>query len=153
MPRPKKIRKIINPPTIKGFRPLGTASRKNPVVINFEEYEAIRLCDYELMDQLKASEFMGISRPTFTRIYESARRKVAKAFYEAKSIVFEGGKVTYDTDWLACESCGCRFNKIAFQSTISHCPLCGSDQIIGSSYNPDNNQEANPSHPSSNCPR
>jgi uncharacterized protein len=134
MPRPKKIRKIINPPTLKGFRPIGQTNRKNPVVINFEEYEAIRLCDYELLDQLGASKIMGISRPTFTRIYESARRKVAKAFFEAKSIVFEGGKVSYDSDWLACSTCGCLFNKISPHLSIAVCPLCGSDKISESSF-------------------
>lgn len=151
MPRPKKIRKIINPPKVKGFRPIGISSRKNPVVINFEEYEAIRLCDYELMDQLKASEIMGISRPTFTRIYESARRKVAKAFYEAKSIVFEGGKVTYDTNWMACNACGCKFNKINTNSGITLCPLCGSDKITTATLTNEETNTFSQTHSSENC--
>lgn len=132
MPRPKKIRKINNPPKIKGFRPIGQLSRKNPVVINFEEYEAIRLCDYELMDQLAASKIMEVSRPTFTRIYESARRKVASAFVDSKSIVFEGGKVNFDNEWFNCLTCGAFFNNPGANTSLTSCPLCGSSHFQNS---------------------
>lgn len=151
MPRPKKIRKITNPPKIKGFRPIGQLSRKNPVVINFEEYEAIRLCDYELMDQLAASKVMEISRPTFTRIYESARRKVATAFAEAKSVVFEGGKVSYDNEWFFCESCGAFFNNPALHKEITECPLCGSSNFDNASNYSPAASEDKPQHSNEKC--
>ena len=48
------------------------------VSIDFEEYEALNLCDYELLNQAEAARLMKISRPTFTRIYESVRRKIAR---------------------------------------------------------------------------
>ena len=73
-----------NPPHFKGFIPIGLTEENHPVVINFEEYEAIRLSDFELNGQVEASKIMGISRPTYTRIYESARRKVAEAFIQIK---------------------------------------------------------------------
>jgi len=151
MPRPKKIRKITNPPKIKGFRPIGHLSRKNPVVINFEEYEAIRLCDYELMDQLAASKIMEVSRPTFTRIYESARRKVATAFAEAKSIVFEGGKVSFDNEWFFCESCGAFFNNTAFNKEVTVCALCGSVNFNSASNYIPSTSDDNPEHSSEKC--
>ena len=44
--------------------------------INFEEYEALNLCDYELLNQAEAAKLMNISKPTFTRIYESVYRKI-----------------------------------------------------------------------------
>ncbi len=110
MPRPKLRRKMNNPPHFKGFKPLGLPEENNPVVINFEEYEAVRLSDFELHSQLEASRIMGISRPTYTRIYESARRKIAQAFVLGKVIVFEGGKVYFDSDWYMCKTCGSLFN-------------------------------------------
>jgi uncharacterized protein len=129
MSRPKRIRKMTNPPHFKGFSPIGLPEESSPVVINYEEYEAIRLCDFELMGQVEASKLMEISRPTFTRIYESARRKVAQAFVGGKTIVFEGGKVYFDSEWYTCNSCGCWFNHLAKESEIRNCTLCGSADI------------------------
>ncbi len=135
MPRPKRIRKMNNPPHFKGFSPMGLPEEKNPVVINYEEYEAIRLSDYELNGHLEASRKMGISRPTYTRIYESARRKVARAFVEGKTIVFEGGKVYFDSDWYSCNHCGCWFNHPAKEEEIKNCTLCGSSDIEHYNHN------------------
>lgn len=129
MSRPKRIRKMTNPPHFKGFRPIGLSEEDSPVVINYEEYEAIRLCDFELMGQVEASKLMEVSRPTFTRIYESARRKVAQAFVNGKTIVFEGGKVYFNSDWYSCNTCGCWFNHTAKETEIENCSLCGSTDI------------------------
>ena len=112
-PRIKRPRKILNPPVIKGFKPYGSDSANQntePVFLLFEEYEALRLCDYDMINHLPASEIMGISRPTFTRIYSAARQKIAKAFVEGRQISIEGGKVYYDSDWYNCNKCGCDFN-------------------------------------------
>jgi len=127
-----------NPPHFKGFRPIGLPEENNPVVINFEEYEAIRLSDFELNGQVEAAQLMGISRPTFARIYESARRKVAQAFVQGKAIVFEGGKVYFDTEWYSCNSCGCWFNHTEKGQEIKNCTLCGSTDI--EHYNEDSQQ-------------
>ncbi len=118
-----------NPPHFKGFRPIGLSEGNNPVVINYEEYEAIRLSDYELNGHVEASRIMGISRPTYTRIYESARRKVAQAFVLGKTIVFEGGKVYFDSEWYTCNHCGCWFNHPAKEEEIKMCSLCASTDI------------------------
>jgi uncharacterized protein len=129
MPRPKLRRRMTNPPHFKGYLPIGLPECTNPVLILYEEYESIRLCDYEFLSQMEASQIMGISRPTFTRIYESARRKVAQAFIQGKAIVFEGGKVYFDSDWFSCNSCGCLFNHLAKEIEIKNCSLCGSNDI------------------------
>ena len=49
-----------------------------------EEFEAIYLCDHEGKLQAEAAESMGVSRPTLTRIYASARRKIADALVGGK---------------------------------------------------------------------
>ena len=129
MSRPKRIRRMTNPPHFKGFMPIGQSEEKHPVIINFEEYEAIRLSDFELNGQVEASKIMGISRPTYTRIYESARRKVAEAFIQGKTIIFEGGKVYFDSEWYSCNRCGCWFNHTEKEQSILNCSLCGSTEI------------------------
>ncbi|MCX6236851.1 MAG: DUF134 domain-containing protein [Bacteroidia bacterium] len=129
MPRPKRIRRMNNPPHFKGFSPIGLTEENLPVIINFEEYEAIRLSDFELHGHVEAAQIMGISRPTYTRIYESARRKVAEAFVLGKTIVFEGGKVYFDSEWYSCNNCGCWFNHPEKEQEIKNCTLCGSTDI------------------------
>jgi predicted DNA-binding protein (UPF0251 family) len=128
MPRPKRIRKVNNPPHFKGFRPIGL-SDEHPILLNYEEYEAIRLSDFEFLSQVEASGLMGVSRSTFTRIYESARRKVAQAFVLGRPILFEGGKVYFDSDWYLCKSCGCWFNHPAKDQIVTNCALCGSIDV------------------------
>jgi predicted DNA-binding protein (UPF0251 family) len=109
-------------PHFAGFKPLGLSHKnKEEVLIHFEEYEALNLCDYELLTQAEAAKLMNVSRPTFTRIYESARRKIAKAFIEGCAIRFDGGSVDM-VRWLTCSSCGISFTDTDDGS--SHCPFC-----------------------------
>jgi hypothetical protein len=72
---------------------------------------------------------MNVSRPTFARIYESARQKVAYAFVQGLPIIFEGGKVYFDSDWYSCDSCGCKFNHPDKQEPAGRCALCGSERV------------------------
>ena len=131
--RLKRPRKILHPPSIKGFKPYGADSNAKPygsVNLLFEEYEAIRLIDYDLLNHHQASQMMNVSRPTFTRIYAAALQKVATAFVEGRQIAIEGGKVYFDSDWHQCTSCECYFNHPHKSIPINECPLCGSDKII-----------------------
>jgi uncharacterized protein len=142
-PRNKTLRKVVNPPLIKGFKPFGADSgtvNGDPVVLLFEEYEALRLCDYDNCNQLKASGMMGVSRPTFTRIYASALQKIATAFVEGRMISIKGGKVYFDSDWYNCKSCYCHFNNPDKDRKISHCPLCGGLDVIGYDFDFDGGQ-------------
>jgi uncharacterized protein len=132
MPRPKRIRKIINPPPIKGFKPFGPNINGNtaePIFLLYEEYEAIRLCDFEMLNHQEASAIMEISRPTLTRIYSVARRKLAEAFVKGRQIVFEGGKVYFDSDWFLCNDCSCYFSNPTKDKPVVSCALCGSESI------------------------
>ena len=87
-PRPKNIRKVNDMPAAAGFKPIGlNGCCKNTIFLHFEEYEAIRLCDYEMKTQQEASVSMGVSRPTLSRIYVSARQKIAKALVRGIDIV------------------------------------------------------------------
>lgn len=130
MSRPKTIRKIDAPPKFKGYKPYGYyAEESEPVELLYEEFEALRLCDYKLFTQLEAAGLMKISRPTLTRIYESARRKVATAFSEARVIKVKGGKVYFNKKWYECNNCFCHFTNPEKNKIIKKCPLCESDNI------------------------
>ncbi|MDD5186446.1 MAG: DUF134 domain-containing protein [Paludibacter sp.] len=131
-PRKKVLRKVLDLPVIKGFKPYGPESGKQnsvPVNLLYEEYEAIRLSDYDRLNHQQASEMMAVSRPTFTRIYASALRKIAEAFVEGRQISIEGGKVYFDSDWYQCDNCHCNFNNPEKEKDIKACPLCGNQQI------------------------
>ena len=131
--RRKRARRVLNPPSVKGFKPYGVDSDLNPSAVSvnllIEEYEAMRLCDYDGLSHHQASLLMDVSRPTFTRIYAAALRKLAVAFVEGRQIAIEGGKVYFDSDWHQCNSCECFFSHPHKHLPIEVCPLCGSQDI------------------------
>lgn len=104
--RPKKIRNVLQPPLFNRFKPMGMAASKlDEALLSIDEYEAIRLADLEDLDHQAASELMGISRPTFTRLIESARRKVATFLVKGRKLVIDGGAYEFEKILLKCESC------------------------------------------------
>lgn len=106
MSRPKRKRLIVKPPVMEGFKPFGIPMTDlEPVILLYEEYESIRLSDYEGFTQEQSAEKMNVSRPTFTRIYEKARRTIAQAFVEGKAIFIEGGNYHTEDCWYRCEKC------------------------------------------------
>jgi len=128
-PRPKRLRKMSVMPVISGFKPYGGEAKSGKVFLHLEEYESLRLCDYAAMNHLDASRVMNVSRPTLTRIYAAARRKIAEALVEGKQIIIEGGKIYFDSEWFGCSSCGCYFNHHQKSEQPTVCPLCGSLEI------------------------
>jgi predicted DNA-binding protein (UPF0251 family) len=144
-PRPLRIRKISNPPIISGLKPYGIKKnngKPGDVFLLFEEYEALRLCDYEMLNHHQASVIMNISRPTLTRIYARARQKIAEALVMGKQIIIEGGKIYFDSEWFNCRTCGCYFNNPAKQEDIKECPLCKSSDFINYEQNNDGTEES-----------
>ncbi|MCF8345946.1 MAG: DUF134 domain-containing protein [Bacteroidales bacterium] len=143
-PRAKTPRRVLNLPEIKGFRPYGINAGKSdkPMVILFyEEVEALRLCDFDHHNHHEASELMGVSRPTFTRIYASALQKIATAFVEGRRIHIEGGHVYYDSEWFTCEACASKFNHCEKEQLPGSCPLCGSERILPVEFETDDERD------------
>jgi len=64
--------------------------------MTLDEFEAIRLADLEALYQEQAAATMSVSRPTFSRIIESAHRKIADALVHGKALRMEGGPVHLD---------------------------------------------------------
>ena len=124
MSRPFRSRKILNPPKMAGFKPFGMPLCKLDVVkLQFDEYESINLVNYQNLSQDAAAEQMGISRPTFTRVYNMALKKIAKAFIECLAIEIEGGKVEFENQWYKCKKC---FKLIDGLENHTRCKNCNS---------------------------
>ena len=58
-----------------------------------DEFEAMRLADLDGLYQEQAAEQMNVSRPTFSRIIDSAHRKMADALVHGKALRIKGGPV------------------------------------------------------------
>ena len=94
MPRPMKNRCVSGQPHSVVYKPAGIPTRQLEwITLALDEYETIRLLDHAGMDQTQAAEQMGVSRPTITRIYASARKKIADALVLGQAIRIEGGPV------------------------------------------------------------
>lgn len=97
MPRPPCCRRISGSPLASVFKPIGIPMRDlTEVVMTLDEFEALRLADLNGLYQEQAAAQMAISRPTFSRIVDAARRKVADALVHGKALRIEGGPVRAD---------------------------------------------------------
>ena len=92
MPRMRRMRRVGFEPGVVFFKPAGVAMRDlEEVVLTVEEFEAVRLSDYEGLTQSECAEKMGVSQPTFYRVLSSAREKIADALVGGKAIRIQGG--------------------------------------------------------------
>ena len=105
MPRPQKCRKICRMPDTMEFLPVNDASPCEAVVLTVDEYEAIRLIDYQGFSQEECAGYMQVARTTAQQIYNSARNKIARALVSGLTLRIEGG------DYSLCDGqedfCGC----------------------------------------------
>lgn len=92
MARPKNTRMIQGRARTRYFRSCSEIALGEPVQsVALEEYEAIRLSDYEGLSQTEAAAFMGVSRHTYGRILTSARKKLALSLVFGQTIEVTGG--------------------------------------------------------------
>ena len=90
MPRPQRRRRVCSEPEYKEFLPKGSTGY-DVVILFTDEYEAIRLVDFEKKTHEQCALQMEISRTTVTEIYERARFKLADSIVNGKRLVIEGG--------------------------------------------------------------
>lgn len=125
MSRPKCCRQIGAIPDKTRFKPEGTSSSCAEVLLNLDEYEAIRLADLEGLYQEQAAIRMNVSRQTFGRIVEAARRKVADVLVNGKSLRIQGGPVSMQEGVSAhCPRCHRAFGASSETRRVSVCPHC-----------------------------
>lgn len=95
--RPKKTRFVECLAGDRCFKPRCKRGKKLAgVSVTMDELEAMRLADLNGMRQEDAAKCMEISRPTFSRIIESGRKKVADGLVNIKCIKVEGGCCTFN---------------------------------------------------------
>lgn len=92
MPRPRKCRKVCSLPERNVFVPLNSSIFESEVIImTVEEYETIRLIDYDGLSQEECAERMNVARTTIQRIYNDARKKLSSFLIEGCVLKIEGG--------------------------------------------------------------
>ena len=128
MVRPKCPRQINGLPRSSYFKPRGIpVSSLEEVVLSVDEFESMRLADYEGLYQEQAAEKMNISRQTFGRILESAHRKVADVLIHGKAMRIEGGVVEMpEMRKFQCNQCGHGWDLPFGTGRPPACPSCSS---------------------------
>ena len=90
MSRPRKSRIVCHYPNSLSFSP-AEPGEKEPILLTVDEYETIRLVDWEGLSQEACGERMGVARTTVQMIYASARKKLAQMLVKGKPLQIAGG--------------------------------------------------------------
>ena len=72
--RPRICRRVGFCRNFFNFVPQGVKNF-DEIILTIDEAEAIKLIDFENMEQAKAAKKMKVSQPTLSRILKSARKK------------------------------------------------------------------------------
>lgn len=131
MVKARKNRNVLYPPWMHYFKPHGYMpfNPENSVILTIDEYESIRLADHEDLKQEEAAKRMNISRPTFTRLINSARKKIADAMVNGKIMKIEGGNFIFLKNRIRCNSCGNIWVTELRDKAEESCPGCRSKEI------------------------
>jgi uncharacterized protein len=130
--RPQKDRIVTCDPTISYFKPRGVPLREmEEVRLTIDQMEALRLADLEGLSQQEAGFRMGVSRATFGRIIQQARKVVAEAIINGKAILLEGGnyQVRSNQRRFACRMCNHQWDAGCGTGYPVKCPACGGEEI------------------------
>jgi predicted DNA-binding protein (UPF0251 family) len=131
MPRPHKCRLIAAQPPASAFKPAGVPGHAlDTIELGLDELETLRLADLEGLYHDAAAERMRISRPTFGRLLECARHKVACALFQSKMLLFKGGPVLMrGMRTFECANCQARFGEPYGTGRPKACPKCRSQDF------------------------
>jgi uncharacterized protein len=96
------IKKIIDSiPLYVLYKPMGIPMENLEIEqLSIEEVEALKLKDSHGLSQASAAKKMGISRSTFQRLLNSARKKMIDSILEGKALKFEGGNYIPEKDMI-----------------------------------------------------
>lgn len=87
MVRPIKPRTLNASPKSFYFKPQGIPMRfLDEVVLEADEFEALKLHDYDNLDHVSSAKMMDISQPTFARTLDRAYKKLALAIIDGQAI-------------------------------------------------------------------
>lgn len=124
MVRPRQCRHVSGNPKSTRFKPAGIPARElEETVLTIDEFEAVRLADHVGLYQEEAAAKMGVSRQTFGRIIEGARKKIARVLVNGTCLTIEGGNVIEEKRRLfRCKSCDHQWE--AAHGRPEQCPRC-----------------------------
>lgn len=91
MPRPNKPKCVQKLPICQTYYPAGKENSCHEIVLSVEEYETLRLLDYQGMTQAQCARQMGIARATVQSLYTEARKKTARFLVEGAGLCIRGG--------------------------------------------------------------
>lgn len=108
MPRPRKHRRVCSRPRCVSFGPC--EGSEESATLTIDEYEAIRLIDFEGLTQEQCAVQMQVARTTIQAIYASARKTLAKCIVQGCNLYIDGGDVLYceHYDHLCASGCRCK---------------------------------------------
>jgi len=132
MVRPRKNRFVKFDPEISYFKPRGIPMQNlDEVCLTVDEGEALRLADLLGMSHEEAGRRMGVSRATFGRIIQRARKTVADALINGKAINIEGGnyKVIMEARIFKCRKCDNKWEEAQGTGRPKGCPKCNDDDF------------------------
>lgn len=117
MARPVRCRRICFEPKYDSFAPRGKASTAQ-VLLTVDEFEAVRLVDFEKRTHEQCARQMGISRTTVTEMYERARTKIADCIVNGKTLCISGGNYTL-CDGSAWKCCGKKCDRADYAADLA----------------------------------
>ena len=130
MARPRNRRRVGCTPARTSFKPAGVPkSSLTEVVLTVDEWEALRLADYEGLYHEAAAREMNVSRPTFGRIIEVARRKVTRALVEGQALTIKGGDFEMTMRKFTCYDCKHEWELPYGTGRPQECPACHSANL------------------------
>jgi predicted DNA-binding protein (UPF0251 family) len=117
-------------PSYRRFIPDGQSNTENMILL-VEELEALRLKDLAGMDQVTCATEMGVSRATFQRILQSARKKMVTSLIYGQAINIKGGSYIVKNRKFECLDCGEIWEVAPCSENGKHgyeipCPKCAS---------------------------
>lgn len=130
MPRPRKPCCVACSPGAAYFKPRGIPMwQLEEVILPLDGFEALRLADFAGLSQAQGAERMKVSRATFGRIVESARKVVADALLHGKALRIEGGEVIMAQRTFRCTDCGHTWGVPFGTGRPTGCPKCKSANL------------------------
>jgi predicted DNA-binding protein (UPF0251 family) len=110
------------------FRPDGISTRSlEEVVLTLDEFEALRLADLNGLYHEQAAVSMNVSRQTFGRIIDGARRKTAEALILGRTLRIKGGQVEKNAArHFKCHECRHTWEQPSGNERPQGCPKCKS---------------------------
>lgn len=122
MPRPKSCRSVGGGPEQFCFKPAGIpAGDLEEVVLFLDEYEALRLVDFEGLQQEEAAQYLLVSRQTFGRIVASARKKIADVLVNGKVLRIVGGPIRTEDKGVRCMKIALPSREGRIDAHFGHC--------------------------------